>query len=78
MHFVQNIATDEIDSITQDNFVDASSSIGAGFVESNTVNTLQGFDLTNTCDESGDGDSTPSCTNISRVISSDQWTNLTT
>ena len=56
MPFVNNAGIDRIDSITQNNFVDASSSIGAGFVESNTVNTLQGFDLTNTCDESGDGD----------------------
>ena len=58
MHFVITQAPTAIDSITQNNFVDASSSIGAGFVESNTVNTLQGFDLTNTCDESGDGEST--------------------
>ena len=58
--FCENTATNEIDSITQDNFVDASNTIGAGFAESNTIDTLQGFDLANTCDESGDGVSTPS------------------
>ena len=61
--FCENAGSDRIDSITQSNFVDASSSIGAGFVESNTVNTLQGFDLTNTCDESGDGENAVSCFN---------------
>ena len=47
MHVCNNIGIDTIAEITQDNFVDASNTIGAGFVESNTVNTLQGFDLTN-------------------------------
>ena len=42
--FVITQASTHIDEITQNNFVDASGSIGAGFVESNTVNTLQGFD----------------------------------
>ena len=61
--FCENTAYDIIDSITQDNFVASSSGVGAGFVESNTVNALQGFDLINTCDESGDGVSIPICTN---------------
>ena len=61
--FCDNAGSDSIDSITQSNFVDASNTIGAGFVESNTVNTLQGFDLTNTCDESGDGENVASCSN---------------
>ena len=59
--FCENAGSDRIDSITQGNFVDASSTIGAGFAESNTVDTLQGFDLTNTCDESGDGEYQHQC-----------------
>ena len=59
--FCRNIDIDQINGITQNNFVDASNSIGVNFVESNTVNTLQGFDLTNTCDESGDGVNDATC-----------------
>ena len=58
-----NIGTDAITEITQSNFVDASNTIGLGFVESNTVNTLQGFDETNDCDEAGDGANSANCVN---------------
>ena len=58
-----NVGIDSIAEITQDNFVDASNTIGAGFVESNTINTLQGFDTSNDCDEAGDGNNVASCSN---------------
>ena len=51
--FCDNTGIDISMSITQDNFVDASGSIGAGFVESNTINTLQGLDLSNTVMKQG-------------------------
>ena len=37
--------------------------IGASFVETNTVNTLQGFDESNDCDETGDGNNDAICNN---------------
>ena len=58
-----NVGIDSIAEITQDNFVDASNTIGAGFVESNTINTLQGFDTSNDCDEAGDGNNDVNCSN---------------
>ena len=58
-----NIGSDIITEITQSNFVDATNTIGAGFVESNTINTLQGFDETNDCDEAGDGANSANCVN---------------
>ncbi|HTH22794.1 MAG TPA: hypothetical protein VL854_11300, partial [Nitrososphaeraceae archaeon] len=57
-----NIGSDTITEITQNNFVDATS-IGVNFVESNTINTLQGFDETNDCDEAGDGANSANCVN---------------
>ena len=58
-----NDGFDIINAITQNNFVDASNTIGASFVESNTVNTLQGFDETNDCDEASDGNNDVNCSN---------------
>ena len=64
-----NIGSDIITEIAQSNFVDASNTIGVNFVESNTVNTLQGFDLNNDCDEEGDGNTAASCDNeVSNLI----------
>ena len=60
--FCENTAQLDIDGITQFNSV--SGSIGAGFVESNTLNTFQQWDLSNTCDEVGDGESDASCSNF--------------
>ena len=58
-----NIGSDSIASITQENFVNPSNTIGVNFVETNTINTLQGFGETNECDESGNGNSEPFCQN---------------
>ena len=66
-----NIGIDTIAEITQDNFVDASNTIGVNFVESNTINTLQGFDLTNDCDEAGDGNNDANCSND---VAKSHWT----
>ena len=59
--FCENTAFDITNSISQANFVASSGGIGPGFVESNTVNALQGFDQINTCDEEGGGSSVPIC-----------------
>ena len=56
-----NLGSNTITSITQFNEVDGT--VGVNFVESNTINTLQGFDLNNDCDEEGDGNSAASCDN---------------
>ncbi|HTH21365.1 MAG TPA: hypothetical protein VL854_04035, partial [Nitrososphaeraceae archaeon] len=58
-----NTGTFTIDSITQNNLVDASNTIGVNFAESNTVNVLSSFDETNDCDETGDGNLGPVCEN---------------
>ena len=57
-----NIGNDVISEMTQDNFVDATT-IDAGFAETNTINTLQGFDETNDCDDAGGGDNSGLCEN---------------
>ena len=73
-----NIGSNTITSITQFNEVDGTN-VGVNFVESNTVNTLQGFDLNNDCDEEGDGNTAASCDNdVDNLIGPvDQSNNVT-
>ena len=59
--FCEITAFDITNSISQANFVASSDGIGSGFVESNTINALQGLDQINTCDEEGGGSSVPIC-----------------